>query len=230
MTLSEYQTALHSLYQGDTSTPTSSDDNEWTVRTELLKAAINAWDNEFGIMWDELWTNLSDASDGDKTINASDLDYDMPTDFRFLGGYVRTYTDDGNETYWQVYSPERASMDENKDPKACYVTGNKKSGFDLHFLAQPTASDTLEYPYYKEPFEPSSGTDVIEMSDPYFAVYYALAKLHEQDGDGDRANLAIATANEHMNNMRVRNDMAPNNNPNRVEDVDFLLNKTGFGT
>lgn len=228
MTLDEFQTALHTSYEGNTSTPTSSD-AEYTVRTELLKASINAWDNEPGILWNELWTNLADAADGDKTINASDLDYDMPTDFRFLGSWVRTYTTDGNETYWQVFTAERAAMDENRDPKACFVTGNKKAGFDLHFLAQPTASDTLEYPYYKEPFEPSSGSDVIEMSDPYFCVYHSLAKLHEQDGDGDRANLAIATANQHMQNMRIRNDMAPNLNPNPVDNPTNLKSGFGFG-
>ena len=228
MTLSEFQTALHNLYRGDNSTPTSSD-AEWSVRLDLLKAAISAWESEDGIFWNELYTTLASASDGDKTINASDLIYDMPTDFRFLTGHVRTYTTDGNETYWTVISPELAATKENRDPKECYVVGNKKTGFDLHFLAQPTASDTLEYPYYKEAFEPSDAADVIEMSDPYFAVYLSLAVLLEQDGEGDRANLANLKANERLRAMRTKNQLTPHFNANPVQDGDYVMNAQGFG-
>ena len=104
MTLQEFQDRTHVLYQGDDSTPESTS-TDWAVRLNLLKAAISAWDNEKGILWNELWTQLSDAADGDKTVVASTVDYDCPSDFRFLGAYVRTTDSNGDHTYWTVVKP-----------------------------------------------------------------------------------------------------------------------------
>lgn len=228
MTLSEYMDALHYLYEGNVDTPTSSDD-EYTHRTKLLEMAINAWDNDYGMRWRELWVTLADASDGDKTVGASDVDYDMPTDFRFLGGFVRTYTTATSQTYWNVFDPAQADLYKNESTTACYVTGNKSAGFDLHFLKQPTAGDTIDYPYYKEPSYPTSASEVIEMSDPWFAVYFALAKLHEIDGDGDRAALALNQAQQKLTNMRVQNELAPGYEKNPVQDTDVIIGEPGFG-
>lgn len=227
MTLQEYQTYLHSLYQADGSTPSSSSD-EWAHRKNLLHSAIGIWDSE-NALWNELWTTLADASDGSKTITAATVDYDMPTDFRFLGSFVRTTSAGGDHTYWQVISPQKAELYKNTSPKACYVTGNKSAGFDIHFTKQPTVGETINYPYYKEPSNPSATTDVIEMSDPWFAIYYALGKLHEQDGDGDRASAAYAVADQKLRNMKVRNAMLPHNQPNTIGDRDFDFGYSGFG-
>lgn len=228
MDLNDFQQAYHFLLEGNVDTPSSSDD-EYTHRTELLKMSINAWANDYGILWNELWTALADASDGDKTIAASTVKYDMPTDFRFLGGKPQTYTTSDARTYWKVYALPLADLKKNISKKACYVTGNKKGGYDIHFLQQPTENDTIEYPYYKEPFEPSSGSDVIEMADPWFAVNYALSKGHEIDGDGDRAVKAMAIADEKLTNMKIINDIKPGYESNVIQDVDFVIDTPGFG-
>jgi hypothetical protein len=228
MTLSEYQTILHTLYQGDDSTPESTS-TDWAVRLNLLKTAIAAWDNEKGVLWNELWTQLADAADGDKTVAASDVDYGCPSDFRFAGTYVRTTDSSGNHTYWTVVKPEKSELFKNEDATICWFTGNKKTGFGLHFGKQPTAGHTINYPYYKEPFEPSSAAHIIEMSAPYFAVYFALAKLHELDGEGDRALLALSQAEAQMQSMRTRNMMAPHYQDNYVPDRDFEIGVPGFG-
>lgn len=228
MTLDNFQQAYHFLLEGNVDTPSSSDD-EYTHRTELLKMAINAWANDYGILWNELWVNLADASDGDKTVSASTVIYDMPTDFKFLGGKPQTYTTSDSRTYYKVYALPLADLKKNITGKFCYVTGNKKTGYSINFLQQPTENDTIEYPYYKEPFEPSAGSDVIEMSDPWFAVHYALSKGHELEGDGDRAVKAIAIADEKLTNMKIINDIKPGYESNSIQDVDFVTDNPGFG-
>lgn len=236
MDLTTAQTILHALYTGDDQTPASTD-AEWTVRTVYLNSAINTWETEFGMLWNELWTNLADASDGDKTINASDLLYTTPTDLHFLGGYVDTYTVSTQKTRWQVVKPEKAALLDGDSIEVVtgftaghvWLTGNAKAGLVVNFSSQPTAGDTLDYPYYKNATTLSAGSDVIEMSDPYFALYFALSKLHEQDGNGGRAGFAIGQAEEKLKNMKTLNAMAPPFQQNSVENSDVLRSGGGFG-
>lgn len=232
MTLTQFQQTLHALYQGDAEYPTDAD-NEWAVRIMFMKAGINQWDTEKGILWSELWVTLEDAATGDKTITTATLDYDCPTDFRFPGSFVRTTDSVGNHTFWQVMKPQDAELHKNSGGHGCFFTGNAKTGFDLHFLEQPTVGSTINYPYYKSPFEPASASDILEMSDPYFALYFTLGKLHETDGEGDRATLAYQMANERMSAMRTRNEMPAWFTQNFVPDRDFGLgdySSGGFGT
>ena len=216
MTLQEFQDELHANYKGNTSTPTEGDD-AWNQRLSLLKTAIREWATEKGVLWSELWTTRSAAADGDTTVNASDLDYACPTDFDFVGGFVRTGSS-GRWTYWQVVKPEKAELYLNESMRACYITGNAKVGFTLHFLQQPTAGDTIDYPYYKRPTMPSVAADVIEMSDPLFAIYHVLSKKHEVDGAGSRAIKALRQAGAKMDGMRTRNIMPAFLQDNTVPD------------
>lgn len=228
MTLTEYQTYLHSMYKADGSTPSSSSD-EWTHRKNVLYAAINLWDTEKGVLWNELWTTLSSASDGDKTVLTADVDSNMPADFRFLGSFVRTTGASGKHTYYSVITPAEAELYKNSDAAACYVTGNKKTGYDLHFLQQPTVGETINYPYYKEPSLPSAIGDVIEMNDPWFAIYYALSVLHANDRDGDLSNRALDMAQDRISAMKLKNMLLPDAQTNKVQDRDFQLGFAGFG-
>lgn len=226
MTLDQFHTQVHALYRGDGNTPASGE-TKYTQRTALLLAAINIWDNQEGVLWDELWSTLTGAGDGDKTVNASDLDYDMPTDFRFLGSYVRTTNSEGKHTYYKVIKPQEAELYKNTSDDACFVSGNKNSGFVLTFLKQPNAGDTINYPYYKEAFEPSSSSHVIEMSDPYFAVHFVVGKLHEQEGAGDRARISYSIADQKLKNMKLRNMMLPHDQSNAPRSTDL---NSGFGS
>lgn len=227
MTLQEYQTALHALYRGDGNTPTDGS-TKWDHRENLLAAAINLWESQ-NILWNELWGNLADAADGDKTAASSDLEYDMPTNFKFLGSYVRTTNAAGKHQYYTVIKPEDAELYKNKSVKSVFVTGNKSAGHVLNFVAQPTAGDTINYPYYKAATAPTVTTDVIEMSDPYFCVYFALAKLHEQGGAGDMASLAYSMADQKLSQMKTRNMMLPHDQKNAAHDRDYRRGVSGFG-
>lgn len=228
MLLSEFQINLHRKYQGDNSTPTVGTE-DYIVRTTLLEEAINVWANEDGILWNELWVTLADAATGDKTVVTATVDYDCPTDFVFPGSWVRTTASNGTHTYYEVVSTAIAEAYKNDSVSKCYFTGNKKTGFFLHFLKQPTVGETINYPYYKTPSIPSSASDVIEMADPWFCIYYALATLQQNDGEGDKASLNLSLAQGRLTAMRQRNMMLPWNQRDQIEDYNFLTTNQGFG-
>lgn len=228
MTLQEFQDELHTEYQGDTDTPSSSD-AEWTARLRLLKGAIRKWAAEEGITWSELWTSLADAADGDKTVVAATLDYNCPANFDFPGGFVRTTDGNGQHTYWEVMTQERAELFKNESVTCCYFTGNQKTGYDLHFMSQPTAGHTINYPYYKTAAIPSAAADVIEMADPLFALHWCLFKMHKIDGEGDQSVAEFRLAQSSMKGMRIRNVLPVFLQENKVPDRDFDLGSAGFG-
>jgi hypothetical protein len=204
----------------------------------LAKDAINAWDIGLdplnptltqSIFWKELWKMLSDAADGGKTTLAATIQYNTPSDFRFPGGFVRLKDSSGSSSYYSVISPEKAELLRNETEEVCFFTGNDSATFHLNFITAPTAGLTIEYPYYKIPTIVSSPSDKFEMSDPWFAVYLALAKLHEYDGEGDRAGVALAKASGLMKAMKNKNNTAPYMQENYVPDRDFEVGRQGFG-
>lgn len=219
MTLSEFQTAVHALYRGDGNTP-SSTDTKWSQRTAILGAFINIWEST-PVKWHELYVKLSDAADGDKTAQASTLAYSAPTDFNELVSYVTTVDSNSKYTYYEVIKPYEADQYLNQDAKKVYITGNKKVGYTVNFLRQPTVGDTIEYTYYKDASVPSATSDVIEMSDPYAAVHYTVGKLHEQDGSGDRAQLAYSIAENKLQQMSLNNELTPHFQPNTPMPSDY---------
>lgn len=227
MTLTQLQQHIHSMYQGDIDYPTANDD-EWTLVLTFILAAIAAWDNEKGILWNELWTTLTDAATGDKTVNASDLTYAAPDDFRFPGGFVTT-TLDGVTQDWEILKPSAIAQYVGSGATKCYFTGNDKTGYTLHFISQPTVGATIDYPYYKTPFEPSVAANEVEMSDPWFIIYFVISKRHEIDGEGDRAIKALQEAQGRLMSMRTRNEMPAFMQDNRVPDRDLDTGSGGFG-
>lgn len=226
MTLQEFMDYLHSQYQGDTSTPSSSDE-DWDVRLHLLYDAIAAWESLDGITWAELWAMNSDSADGDVLTVANTAQYDAPSDFRFSGGFVRLIDSTGGSDFYAVKQAHEVELYRNETSKICWFTGNKKAGYKLNFLNAPTAGLEIEYPYYKEPFLPTTVGHVIEMSDPWFAVKYVLSKLHELDGEGDRAGLALSLANGKLQGMKAKNQMPVWFQDNSIPDND--PSESGFG-
>lgn len=228
MTLQEFQDELHSEYQGDDDTPADGS-AEWDHRTRLLKGAIREWSAEEGITWSELWKQLSDAADGDKTVVAATLEYDCPADFDFPGGFVKTTDAAGKHAYWDVVSQERAEILQNESVQACYFTGNQSAGYKLTFLSQPTAGDTINYPYYKTPSIPSAAANVIEMSDPLFAIHWCLFKMFKTDGEGDQSIAEFRLAQSCMRKMRRRNLLPVYLQENKVSDREAEIGEAGFG-
>jgi len=200
MTVGEFQSAVQSLYRGAGSTPVSGDAS-WMHRLGILKSAINIWDNQ-SEFWNELWVETTDTADGGTT-------YDLPSDFRALGSFVKV-----SDKFFSVKRPQEIDLYTETDD-VVFVTGNKSSGFVLNFLYAPTSGDTIEYSYYKEPDTPTTDADILEMSDPYFAVFFCLGKLHEQEGAGDRARASFSIADEKLAQMILRNNLLPSLQDNR---------------
>ncbi len=223
------QQILHRLYQGDDSTPSTSD-SDYTVRRSYLNDAIRQWEVED--QWRELYVTLADASDGAKTTTASTATYSAPSDFRQPVGFLRiTDSSSGTETYYTFIDVDRVQLfDNDTSSKFYYVTGNPQDGYTIHIHPTPdTTGETIAYEYYKTADTLSSTTDVFEMSDPYYAIYYALSVLFENDGQGDRAMKALAQANDRLQRMKINNLVYPAYSDNSIPDVDFNTGVLGFG-
>jgi len=227
MNLTNFQENLHRLYQGDDDTPSVGTD-DYKIRTTLAEAAVEAWYTEEGVLWRELFTTLADASDGDKAADGG-VDFDCPTNFRKPGGYVRVEDTSGNFTYYTVISPPSGELYKNEDANVCWFRGNVSDGFKLYFDTAPTSGLTIDYPYYKAATAPSSAALIFEMSDPWFAIQLALSKLHEHDGEGDRAGLALGKASAKLRSMKVNNVVPAWFQSNAVPDRDFVIGRGGFG-
>lgn len=226
MTLSEFQSMVHQLYQGDTASPSSTDE-DWEVRAKLLEVSINIWAAERGVQWRELWTIATGTTSLGTTISLAGV-----TDFKFPGGFLKIKLDGINWSYIPIYEQAKADLYKNSTtgtPSFAWITGNKKTGFTINLSFTVAAGLSWELSYYKDPFIPSVAANIIEMSDPMFAIYFVLSKLHENDGEGDRATLAFSIANEKLGAMRLANTKVPNYQDNAVEDHDSALGGGGFG-
>lgn len=222
MTESDIQDQIHYMYEGDIETPSSGDD-DYTLRLGLENAAINRWENEDGMLWNELWVKVQDAADGDKTTDGSASSFDCPSDFKFPGSYVRV-----GSTYYTVIPQEKVPQYTTTTEKVCYFTGNPQNGYDLNFLTAPD-SDTLYYEYYKTADSLSDTTDIPEMSDPYFIVYFVVSRLFELDGQTKNAMKAFQEAEARLVQMKTRNMQAPWYQDSRVEDKGYQDGVGGFG-
>lgn len=228
MTLDQIVQAAYSLYEGDPDTPSSSED-EYSLATRYANAGINMWFREGGMLWNELWVNLTSAATGDKTTSDGDTSYDCPTDMHFPGGYVRLVDSEGISKYYSVIPQSKVQLLDDRSANVCWFSGNPKTGYDLHFLNDPDGTYTITYEYYKTPTELSSTTDVPEMADPYFIVWFVVWRLYKNDGQYEEANEAKDIMLGKLSQMKDQNIMPAWYQDNRVEDRFFDSGGAGFG-
>jgi len=224
MTQDEALQQIHILLEKDTDYP-SSGSEDYTVRQALLANAVRVWAYEEGVTWNELFVDLADASDGDTTTTADQEEYDAPSDLVFPVGYLRIIDSDGNSTYYKLIRPDDVQLyDNDSSTKIWWVTGNKKDGKKVHIHPAPSSSGlTISYEYYKEPTVPSSGSDVLEMSDPQFAVYWVLSELLRDENPGLAQTYQNIALNK-LNAMKLRNDV-----PARWQESGWRDVYSGFG-
>lgn len=203
-TLTNAIAKLNTLYEGDSTAP-SSGEEDYTVWTDLFNAAINIWEYEEGMFWDELYAKVQDAADGDKTTTAGDYSYAVPTNFRYpASAYVWLGSGDNKQAY-KVIKMKDLQLYENDRGRWCYfVLGNSPT---LEFNPNCTLPNAynINYNYYKFATPVSSGSDEFEMADPMFAVYYALSELNKEEGDTVSSELAT----QKLEAMKTRNMGAP---------------------
>jgi len=201
-TLSDFISYVNTLYEVDATPPTEGDE-DYTTWTALGNIAVSLWEYEEGMLWKELFVKLADAADGDTTTAAADYSYDVPTDFKFpASGYVWLGTGT-NKTALKVIKQEDVQLHENDSGNWCYFLMDASPTLEINPNLTVSAGYTISYNYYKHATKLTAAASVFEMSDPMFAVYYALAELKKDEGD----TLAASIATQKLEAMKTRNMM-----------------------
>ena len=216
--------SIYALYE--------TDDAGWGVTSSEYLAArvfINAGLKDWAMRqtWRDLWSTLTTAADGTKTLTAGTWAYDCPTNFSYPNSWVRTTTGTTN-TFWQVIPNEMIAKYSSNEGYFCYFTGNVADGFVLNFNSRKTlvTGHTINYEYYKIPTAYTATTIESEIPDPYYLVYYALARLLKNDGED--FTFELQTAREIMDRMEVNNIQGYWDISNHIEEP--LNLGAGFGT
>lgn len=231
MTEQDIINQIYALAEGDVDYWSSTDDEYLTARI-YCNAAINRWANLEGTYWRELIGTLAAAADGDKTLTAGDYSYDCPTNFKRPLGKVRTVDTAGHSTYYTVIKPEQISRMDDSGENWCYFVGNPKDGYDLKFNPDLTLTTghTIAYEYYKNATTFTATTSVTEVSDPYFIIYFVLARFYENDGEDGKAAKAFQEAEARLDQMRTENMLHVWDEEDKVEDIHGdILGIEGFG-
>lgn len=168
--------AYYVQYRTEAVTPPSTDD-EYIIGLQLANEAINRWANYDNTYWKELFTTLQIDGDGDSVIAANTTQYEAPSDMREAGGYIRLF-DSSNVTQDRIpiVEPQDAQFRSDNSRYAFFI-GDPNNGFTLN-LNGLTSSDTgrnIDYVYYKKPTLFTKGSDITEMTQPYFIVHRMLA-------------------------------------------------------
>lgn len=217
MTLTQLIAYLNTLYNSTSDVPTSGDE-DYSVWTSLFNIAINVWEYEEGMLWRELYKELSAAATGDKTASTGDWSYATPTDFRFPNSAFVWIGSGVSKIAYKVIASQDKQLYENNSDNWCYFTYGASPTLEFNPNCV-VASGTISYQYYKSASLMSTGSDVIEMSDPMFSVYYALNELNKDDGDSSAAGIA----SQKLEGMRTKNFMG---SPNQADSV---LSDIGYG-
>jgi len=211
---------LNALYEADSVVPTSTEE-DYLVWTKLFNISIGLWEMEEGVLWKELFVKLADAADGTKTTTANTYTYSVPTNFRFpASGYVWVGTAP-NATAFRVLRQEEVQLFQNNTEKWCYFLMDGTPTLEFNPLCTLTTGHTISYMYYKKATALATGSDTFEMSDPMFAVYYALSELKKEEGDPT----ANAITTQKLEAMKTRNSMPAYYQHNSFEN----FTESGFG-
>ncbi len=217
-TLDDAINYLNTLFEGD-STPPTSGEEDYEVWTSLLNVGINIWENEEGVLWRSLFTTLTAAADGDKTTVAADHSYALPTLFQFPASAF-VWLGAGNQKIPYTIVPiEKVQLMENDSGRWCYFTETT-----LEFNPNLTieGGNTISYNFYKYATKLATGSSTFEMSDPFFAVYYALSELKKDEGDTSPLNIAT----QKLEAMKTKNVMPSWYQGNELDGVNM---GDGFG-
>lgn len=219
--LDDYVEFLNTLYNSS-STPPSSGEEDYTVWTSLANIAVNLWENEEGIFWNELFVKLANAATGDKTTDGT-TSYTLPSDFRFMAGGLVWIGSGTNKTAYKVIKQKDIQAYENDSQgKWCYILYGSTSTLEFNPNLTMSTGQTISYAYYKYATKLTTGSSTFEMSDPMFAVYVALSELKKEEGNSGELQIA----SQKMEAMKTKNET-----PAWLEEFSLLSPSTddGFG-
>lgn len=214
-------------YRTEAQTPNNTDD-EYLIFTGLANEAINRWANYDNTFWKELYTTLQLSGDGDSTLASATTQYEAPADMRSSGGYIRVF-DSTNTTLRRIKIIEPQDVQFQSDlAHYAYFIGDPNNGFTLNINPTPDTTvvgQSMDYVYYKQPTLLAGGSDVSEMSQPYFIIHRALANRFR----GSRNPYYTAAKNDAEDILKT---MQMENNSGNWADPWKLADHTGgtFGT
>lgn len=197
--------AMWTLYRADSDVPGSTDP-EYTVALRLANEALNHWETYDGTIWKELYAQFKDEES--TTISTGVTDYDAPSNFKKAEGDVRVF--DSNNKTVQRYKVIDIRDVQFKDDNATYAyfSGNPADGYVLHLNPAPPSSlngKRIDYPYRKSVTTYTTGTDVSELSDPYFVVHRILANRFRASRN-PYTDDAKQDAENSLGKMKIDND------------------------
>lgn len=213
--------SYYTLYRAESQTPASTDD-EYVIFTRFANDAIRRHARYDDTYWQEFFTNIIDAADGDKTITTSDTTYAAPTDFKEAGGFLKLRDSATNNVISRIPIVDvQDDQFRSDNAKFCYFTGNPADGYVLHLNVAPSAAESgavLDYVYYKKPSELSSGTDKTEMKEPDFIVHHALSNRFRASRNWSAYQTAKRDAEDILKTMQLNNNSGTWANPWKVPD------------
>lgn len=220
-TLDDAISYINFLYESDETSPTNGDE-DYTVWTGLLNIACSLWETEEGMLWKELFVKLAAGQGGDVTTSAGDYSYAVPTLFRFPASAYVWLGSGTNKTPYKIIRQEDLQLYENNSEKWCYFLMDTTPTLEFNPNCTIEGNQTINYNYYKFATKLTAGADTFEMSDPMFAVYYALGELKKDEGDSS----GLQIASQKLESMKTLNMM-----PTWIEDQDPIINRVedGFG-
>lgn len=219
---------VYSLYETDT-TNWEATEEEYLAARQYANVAIRRWEFYDNTKWRELFSTLTASTEESlvKTLTAGTYTYTAPVDMRSPSSWVRTLDGSDNPTFWTVIGNEKSAQYANSSDKVCWFTGNFKDNFVLNFNSNVTltTSHTINYEYYKTASVFSATTSTTELPDPYFIVYFILARFLKNDGEDNMEELQ--EADDRLETMRVSNMSGVFGVPDDLEET--ISTNRGFG-
>lgn len=209
---------VHLISQGNTDYPSSGED-DYSLSLALLNNAINIWENQEGIDWAELFNTETG------TITSGDFDISLSSNFKRPAGQLKI----GGLLY-NFNSPNEQHLTQQIDSSYKHFTVTGIQGSKVLNIYPTPGSDidgaTFYLPKYRFATTYSTGveTDHIDMSDPYFAIHYAIGQIKLED-DPTGAGVHQQIANQKLSAMRIANDSKPIGSIENNHDLTY----SGFG-
>jgi hypothetical protein len=220
MTFQELFTEYYTLYRAEATVPSTTDD-EYTIAMRFANNALNRWANYDGVYWKELFETNSNDGSGSQTVVTDITEYDGPDNMREAGGSIKIL-DSSNKVvqHYPIIEPQDAQFKSDNSTYA-FFTGDPSNGFVLHLNPAPPSSlngNQIEYVYYKNPTEFTTGGDVSECANSRFLINHMLSNRFRASRNTLGYQTSLRDAEEALKNMKQDNDSGTWSNPWKVAD------------